>query len=114
MGRIISILWLCSDGFGLKGCSFSLFRPRFPAGIQGGKQGRALRICAKAFEILRDPGLANGEEFGTIETIETIIFAPFPSPDYHRGKWSEGDRIITISITISIIYNIIIINLLYI
>ena len=51
---------------------------------------------------------------GTIETIETIIFAPFPSADYHRGKWSEGDRIITISITISIIYNIIIINLLYI
>ena len=74
----------------------------------------APQSCAKAFEILRDPGLVNREGFGTMETIETIIFAPFPSPDYHRGKWSEGDRIITISITISIIYNIIIINLLYI
>ena len=78
MGRIISILGLCSDGFGLKGCSFPLFRPRFPAGIQGGKQGRALRICAKAFEILRDPGLVNREEFETTETIETIISAPIP------------------------------------
>ena len=51
----------------------------------------APKSCAKAFEILRDPGLVNREGFGTIETIETIIFAPFPSPDYHRGKWSEGD-----------------------
>ena len=36
----------------------------------------ASNSCAKAFEILRDPGLVNREGFGTIETIETIISAP--------------------------------------
>ncbi len=35
----------------------------------------ASNSCAKAFEILRDPGLVNREGVGTIETIETVIFA---------------------------------------
>ena len=45
----------------------------------------APKYCAKAFEILRDPGLVNREGVGTIETIETIIFAPIPP----LGQWRQ-------------------------
>ena len=46
----------------------------------------ASNSCAKAFEILRDPGLVNREGVGTIETIETIIFAHLPLGGLSSGE----------------------------
>ena len=63
-------------------------RPDWLLFSEGGKRvfaRGASNSCAKAFEILRDPGLVNREEVGTIETIETIIFAPIP-------LWDNGDN----------------------